>query len=179
MSYIKTKLTKADKEILEEIYEELEEITLPISYRKQKANSQGHRLRTGGYSQKRARQVCFGYTKWQGKKQLSSYTKKYKYMMEYFEDFIESHYPDFIFDSVYVNKNVKCKKHLDSSNVGDSLLVGLGDYSGGETALYTNNKQRKFNIQTHSLLFNGSEIEHRSLPFTGTRYSLVFFNSNF
>ena len=33
MSYIKTKLSLEDKEILEEIYEELEEIIIPCSYR--------------------------------------------------------------------------------------------------------------------------------------------------
>ena len=176
MSYTRTKLSEEDKDILDEIYDELEEITLPLSYRKG-GMEQGHSVRTGACSQKQARQVCFGYTKYQGKKQLSSYTKKYPFMMELFEEFIDSHYPGFEFDSVYVNKNVKCKKHLDSKNVGESLLVGLGKYTGGQTVLYINGKERKFNIQNNSLIFNGTEIVHRSLPFSGIRYSLVFFNT--
>ena len=94
--------------------------------------------------------------------------------MELFKKFIDSHYPEFEFDSVYVNKNVKCKKHLDSKNVGTSLLVGFGDYLGGESVLYINNEAEKMNIQICSVIFNGSKIEHESLPFTGTRYSLVF-----
>lgn len=174
MSYIKTKLSEEDKDILDEIYEELEEITLPSRY--QKTGAQGHSLRTGACNQKKAKQVCFGYSNYRGKKQLSMFTKKYPYIMELFEEFIDSHYPEFEFNSVYVNKNVKCKKHLDSKNVGESLLVGLGGYMGGETSLYINNKELKLNIQNNSLIFNGSEIEHRSLPFKGTRYSLVFFN---
>jgi hypothetical protein len=178
MSYIRTKLSDEDKDILDYIYEELEDITLPLSYRKGgQKDTQGHRVRTGACSQKQARQTCFGYTYFQGKLQLSSYSKKYPEMMELFDEFIDSHYPDLQFDSVYVNKNVKCKKHLDSKNAGVSLLVGLGDYTGGETILYINNKARKFNIQKNSIIFNGSEIEHKSLPFKGTRYSLVFFNS--
>ena len=84
----------------------------------------------------------------------------------------------------YYNKNTKkiiccgmeCKKHIDSKNVGESLLVGFGDYTGGETSIYLD-KEHVFDIQNNSLIFNGSEIEHRSLPFKGTRYSLVFFKT--
>lgn len=176
MSYIKTKLSEEDKEILEEIYEELEEITLPLTYRK-KGKSQGHQVRTGSNKQKQARQTCFGYTLHQSKKQLSVYTKKYPYMMDLFKEFMDSHYPTFKFNSVYVNKNVVCKWHKDSKNVGESLLVGLGDYTGGQTSLKINDKERKFHIKSQSIIFNGSEIEHKSNTFKGTRYSLVFFNN--
>ena len=175
MSYIKTKLSKKNKNILNDIYEELEEITLPSRF--QKTAAQGHSLRTGACNQKGARQVCFGYSLYRGNKQLSVFTKKYPYIMELFKEFIGSHYPDFHFNSVYVNKNVRCKRHLDSKNIGKSLLVGLGEYTGGETVLYINDNTKKFNIQNYSLVFNGSEIEHRSLPFKGTRYSLVFFKN--
>ena len=42
----------------------------------------------------------------------------------------------FDFDSgvlIQVNKNFKCPPHKDSKNNGESLLMGLGDYIGGET----------------------------------------------
>jgi hypothetical protein len=175
MVYEKNKLSKEDKEILIEIYEELEEITLPSTY--QKTGGQGHQVRTGSVKQKNARQSVFGYSNYKQKKQLSKFTKKYPYMMDLFEEFINSHYPEFIFDSVYVNRNVVCKKHIDSKNIGESLLVGLGKYTGGQTVLYINGKERKFHIKSNSLVFNGSEIEHKSSPFVGTRYSLVFFKS--
>ena len=176
MSYIKTKLSEKDKDILNKIYNELEGITLPLSYRKGgELQTQGHRVRTGACSQPNARQVCFGYTKYQGKKQLSSYTKKHPDIMGIFKEFMVNHCPEFEFDSVYANKNVESKKHIDSSNTGNSLLVGLGDYTGGETVLYINNREQKFDINNYSLIFDGSKIEHQTLPFKGTRYSLVFF----
>jgi hypothetical protein len=172
MDCIKTKLNEEDKDILREIYEKLEKITLPTRF--QKTGAQGHSRRTGACNQKQSRQVCFGYSIYRCKKQVSVFTKKYPYIMELFKKFIDSHYPEFEFDSVYVNKNVKCKKHLDSKNVGTSLLVGFGDYLGGESVLYINTEAEKTNIQICSVIFNGSKIEHESLPFTGTRYSLVF-----
>ena len=93
--------------------------------------------------------------------------------MPLFEIFIKSHHPEFKFTSVYVNRNTVCKQHLDSRNVGESLLVGFGDYTGGETFLL----ELQFDISKKSLIFNGSKIPHGSEPFIGTRYSLVFFNS--
>jgi hypothetical protein len=175
MSYIETRLSEEDLNILEVIYGELESITLPLSYREcGNLQQQGHRVRTGACSQKGARQTCFGYTNYQGKRRLSSYTVKYPHIMELFGKFIESHCPEFKFNSVYVNKNVECRNHVDSKNVGESLLVGIGNYIGGETVLYTD-ISRKFDIKENSLRFNGSEIFHKSLPFKRTRYSLVFY----
>jgi hypothetical protein len=167
------KISEQDKKILDEIYEELEKIRIPTTY--QSVGGQGHSVRTGTISQKCARQTSFGYTNYQGKKQLSSYTKKYPYMMKLFKKFIKSHYSGFKFQSVYVNRNTICKKHLDSSNVGESLLVGFGPYTQGKTVLYLNTGPLRIDIKTNSVLFNGSEIPHKSEPFNGTRYSLVFY----
>lgn len=177
MCYIKTVLSQNDKDILDEIYHKLEEITIPTTYRKGSKSGNYHSIKIGATSQRNARQTLFGMTKYRGKKQQSSSVKKYPYMMRLFKEFIDSHYPAFKFKSVYVNKNTIAKKHLDSKNTGESLLVGFGPYTDGQTVLYTSaGKVDKFSIKSHSLIFNGSEIEHKSEPFKGTRYSLVFFN---
>ena len=74
----------------------------------------------------------------------SNYTKKYPHIMPLFKKFIDSHSPDFEFSSVYVNKNVKCKKHFDSKNVGVSILVGCGNYTGGNTNIYDKGKKIQY-----------------------------------
>jgi hypothetical protein len=176
MIYIRPKLSNDDKVILDKIYNELEDITIPTSYRKNSKSGSFHSIKTGVTSQKDARQTSFGITKHRGKKQTTSSTKKYPYMMPLFKEFIDSHYPGFKFNSVYVNKNTIAKKHLDSKNTGESLLVGFGAYTEGKTVLYdSNGKENKFSIKSHSLIFNGSEIEHKSESFNGIRYSLVFY----
>ena len=181
MSYETIKLTEDDKDILDVIYKELENITLQTMYCKAtKSKPQGHSVRTGAVHQKGARQNIFGKVMYQNKLQVSSPTKKYPHILPLLKKFIKSHNPTFKFKSVYVNKNVICKKHLDSNNDGNSLLIGLGKYTGGRTVLYFNTSkgeviQKKFHIKSQSLVFNGGEIEHRSESFKGTRYSLVFF----
>jgi hypothetical protein len=175
MSYIRTKLSKNDKDILADIYEELENINIPTTYTKPGSKGHYHAVKTGVTSQRRARQTSFGLVTYRGKKRLSKSSKKYPYMMDYFNEFIWSHYPRFDFKSVYVNRNTVSKKHKDSKNTGESLLVGFGPYTKGRTVLYTETTAKKIHIKSYSLIFDGSEMWHESEPFNGTRYSLVFF----
>lgn len=175
MSYIKTKLSDKDKEILKKIYEELEKISIQTSYSGIGIKGHYHSVKTGTTDQKDARQTCFGKVKYRCKNKESKSSLKYPYIMPLFKEFINSHYPGFKFNSVYVNKNIICKKHLDSRNTGESLLVGFGSYTGGQSVLYLNDNPKKFHIKSSSIIFNGSEIPHKSEAFKGTRYSLVFF----
>jgi hypothetical protein len=133
MHYIRTELSENDKDILAKIYETLEDITLPIAYCGVNRVGSHHARKIGVTNQKGARQTVFGMTRYKGLLQLSSYSKKYPHVMTLFKEFIKSHYPDFEFNSVYVNRNTIAKKHFDSKNTGISLLVGLGYYTGGET----------------------------------------------
>ena len=175
---IATELSLSDNQILSKIYNELEKITIPKSFRRPDAmKGSYHSTRTGTTDQKEGRQVCFGKVTWRGKYKDSKISLKHPYMISLFKEFIDSHYPEFEFTSVFVNKNTVVKKHLDSQNVGESLLVGFGDYTGGQTTVHdTDGGSQSFDINKESIMFNGATIYHNSEPFEGTRYSLVFFN---
>ena len=69
-----------------------------------------------------------------------------------------------------VNKNFKCPTHKDGKNLGESLVMGLGDYIGGET--YIEDKGT-YNIRYNPVFFNGAELEHGVHDFYGERYSIV------
>ncbi len=79
----------------------------------------------------------------------------------------------FDFDSgvlIQVNKNFKCPPHKDSKNNGESLLMGLGDYIGGETYI---EGRGDYNIRYNPVFFNGAELEHEVHSFYGLRHSVV------
>ena len=78
------------------------------------------------------------------------------------------------FTSIQVNENYQTKKHKDTHNIGDSLIVAFGSYTGGELVLYEGNNKKEYNISNRPLLFNGSKTYHSTNDFTGQRYSLVF-----
>jgi hypothetical protein len=79
------------------------------------------------------------------------------------------------FTSIQINYNTVSQPHKDKHNVGATWIVALGDYEGGELAIYhLGEPERLVNIRYHPFLFNGSATTHASKPFAGERISLVY-----
>lgn len=81
-------------------------------------------------------------------------------------------FPDFEFTSVQLNKNFKCPKHFDGKNLGNSMIMALGNFTGGD--LFVSGK--RIDIKYKPFIFNGSLEEHWTDDFEGDRYSVVLFN---
>jgi hypothetical protein len=82
--------------------------------------------------------------------------------------------PDYIpFTAIQVNHNYKTKKHIDQNNIGRSLAISFGDFTGGELVV----EGHKYQTKLHPLIFNGALKEHYNMPIKGDRYSLVYFVS--
>ena len=81
------------------------------------------------------------------------------------------------YQSITLNYGVKAKLHVDGQNLGDSVIVGIGDYTGGELNVYPNFEATPevFNIHDNPLKFNGSVYPHETQSFEGERYTLIFF----
>jgi hypothetical protein len=82
---------------------------------------------------------------------------------------------DFPFTSILVNEGGSTL-HVDRNNCGPSLLISLGDHTGGQLWQYPGDVLEVHYKATHC---NGL-LPHMTLPFQGERYSLVFYciNSN-
>ena len=73
-----------------------------------------------------------------------------------------------------VNCNAQFTPHVDSGRgTGQklSMIVGLGNYSGGELLV----EGDPFNIKYEPLVFDGWKLRHWTNPFAGERFSLVWF----
>lgn len=82
--------------------------------------------------------------------------------------------PNFIpWTAIQVNHNYKTKKHIDGNNIGLSLAVSFGDFTGGELVI----ENKTYQTKLHPLIFNGALAEHYNKPIKGNRYSLVYFVS--
>ena len=101
---------------------------------------------------------------------------QHPYLEEIFKEFQQLYFPDFEYNSVQLTKNFEIKKHKDSKNVGESVLVAFGNYLGGTTSVDYGTHVESKDARLEPLKFNGSLYEHWVEPFIGTRYSLVFFN---
>lgn len=76
----------------------------------------------------------------------------------------------FKYDAMTVNQNNVCPPHKDKGNLGASMIVSGGDYEGGSFVLEGEPIETKYT----PLVFDGHR-EHWNEPFTGFRWSIVFF----
>tara|TARA_R110002126_G_C10168017_1_gene473517 strand:- start:40 stop:513 length:474 start_codon:yes stop_codon:yes gene_type:complete len=105
--------------------------------------------------------------------------KKYIYLFDETKKYFlnNSPEPDFKYTTIQYNSNHKCKKHKDKNNIGDSYIIGLGEYSGGRLIIYDENDNPKYiDINNKFYKFNGSQYYHETEDFIGDRHTLVFFN---
>ena len=140
--------------------------------------------------------MCYGYT-WKGflkrdkegnkisRKQspypglyLTKVMELYPHLHDIFAEFASLHFPDFEYTSVQMNRNFPCPRHIDSKNIGESVLLNIGNYTGGELVVEYEDGDKIINNINSLYRFNGSKYHHYTLPFTGTRYALVFFKNN-
>jgi len=83
---------------------------------------------------------------------------------------------DLDINSITLNHNFKCLPHLDAYNKYDSIIVGIGDYTGGELHLHNEETIDEFiDIKNKPFRFNGSKIKHSTNDFEGDRWSVVYF----
>lgn len=78
----------------------------------------------------------------------------------------------FEFTSIHLNNNVVCPHHYDSKNVGESLLVSFGDYTGCNIVI----EGKTYDAKYTPIIFNGSLLEHwNTNDLVGNKYSLVYY----
>jgi hypothetical protein len=104
----------------------------------------------------------------------SQWNKKFPNLYRLLKKFIAETHPDFKYTTIQVNKNLECLPHIDKNNVGDSYIIALGDFIGGELTIEGQN----YNIRNRWKRFDGRKA-HWVEPFEGERYSLVFFTHTF
>jgi len=151
-----------DKTLMDEILQLLSKIKFIKSSRRKDINNNQAPL-----------SMIMGYRQWFGDKGLSAASKKYPVLYDKICKLMTDYDPDFEFTTITLNKNFKCEPHKDSKNIGESFIIGLGDYVGGGEL---NIEGEKINIKNKFYKFNGSEKTHFVEPWTdGDRYSLVFY----
>ena len=77
--------------------------------------------------------------------------------------------------NICVNKNLKCLPHNDC-NKGDSIIIAIGDYTGGRLILHHSEDNLEYiDIQHKPFKFNGRKIKHSTEDFIGDRWSIIYY----
>mgnify|MGYP003655010628 CR=1 FL=1 len=94
-----------------------------------------------------------------------------------FREFANLHFPDHKWEQTQINKCFPCPPHKDGNNIGVSVLCCFGDFTGGLTAVETEDGLKKYDAREGPVKFDGGKLLHWVEPYVGTRYSLVFFSN--
>lgn len=107
----------------------------------------------------------------------ASYYPKNQRVIEYAKALMLQHDPDFKYTSIQFAKNMKTEKHKDKSNIGESYIIALGDFTDGPLRVYDGDSDTYKDINIHNKFykFNGSEVWHETGDFEGVRFTLTYF----
>ena len=123
--------------------------------------------------------MCLGMTEcWYKGPMPSRHTRERPNLCRLLCAFARRELPGFHFTSIQVNKDYAAELHVDKKDAGDSRIIGLGPYLGGQLWVddgSNGGKGRVANIKEKWLGFDGN-LPHKVLPFQGRRYTLVFFS---
>ena len=100
----------------------------------------------------------------------SQYNRKFPQLWKDVRRLMRAYDPKFRYNSVQINKNLRCAPHTDRNNVGMSIIIALGDFTGGDLVY----DGKPCVIRNRFKLFDGSNV-HATTPFHGERYSLVYY----
>ena len=70
---------------------------------------------------------------------------------------ISIHDPTFLYETITINVNFQCAWHRDTGNRGDSTIIGLGDYSGGQLFVWPVGDDSGQEGNTASAVAHGAE----------------------
>tara|TARA_Y100001972_G_C7644791_1_gene323974 strand:- start:295 stop:828 length:534 start_codon:yes stop_codon:yes gene_type:complete len=174
---MKIERTKAaEKPILKEVLRLLEEIE---NFPKKKKGDLSRQNVFGKQTVIEA--FIMGKARSYSKKNLVPAAKNRKYPALYraLKKLMKTHNPDFKYNQIQINKNVKTAWHHDKGNKKMSYAIGLGNFTGGgiDIKIQEGNRKRikNFDNKNRWLFYDGASNEHRTASFKGTRYAIIFY----
>ena len=129
---------------------------------------------------------------------LSRHTRRYEKLVKDLCAALRNLAPDFTFTSLQVNFGYAAKMHIDKNNLGESCAISLGNFSGGTLWVYApeigdsplvlpvdlagwsrhtaGDELKGTMVNTHNCFkFFDGRVPHQVAPFSGERYSVIFF----
>lgn len=150
------------------VYRALERVTVPLTQSRQNVRTRPDAPIRG---------MCLGcvHARGQGPVQSAS-TRAYPSLTRLLVRFAKRCVPGIAFTSIQVNKNYMSALHVDKGNAGPSHIVGLGQYEGGGLWVWPRDSEEgaALDVRHTWQRFDGTR-PHCTLPYAGTRYTLIFF----
>jgi hypothetical protein len=99
-------------------------------------------------------------------------SRKYPDIEKLLHEIAKQYFPEFEYNKIQINKNVRTPKHKDAKNTSDQILFTLGDFYGGRFCT----ELEDYNIYKNPLKFNGQDVLHWTESFVGDRYCIIYYS---
>ena len=157
-----TPLAPVPFDIFDEIIKELEARPIPTNQYRLKAGT--GRSAAFGFVNRRSLDPDISRLCWQR-------PKLYKMLLDF-----GLRYCPITFNAITLNQDFAASPHRDRGNRGLSYLVAFGHYQGGELQILDHpDLSGCYSINCQPLIFDGANLTHAVKPFTGHRYSIVYY----
>jgi hypothetical protein len=165
--------TDINPEKLNLLYEMLNDVIIP------KTNLTSKRVNNS-----EMRRICFGKVRYRFPKKTLNYklqgesrfTKMYPEIYDELKLVINQIYPDFTYTTIQVNHNGIMDYHTDKNNMGDTVIISFGEYTGGNLVLKNGDVETQYDMNCSSIRFNATTIPHKvNDDLVGNKYSLIYF----
>lgn len=102
----------------------------------------------------------------------SSYSRQNPRLFRLVQELAAKEVPGFSYTTIVVNKNVVTNPHVDQYNVGPTLILGIGDFRGGDLVV----QNETFPVSNHRWLYFWGKDEHYNTPIRkGTKFTITLF----
>lgn len=106
----------------------------------------------------------------------SAKNRRFPELFSALKKFVKWKFPNHKWNAIQINRNVSTGFHYDKGNIGKSLCIGIGDYTGGGIRLDLKNGMKDINNKDKWLVYDGTTTKHKTIPATkGNRYALIFY----
>jgi len=102
--------------------------------------------------------------------------KKHGKVIELANKFIDLYDPSFSYTSIQFSRCMLTPRHTDRHNLGDSIIVGIGDYEGGSLDVYDGDEIIPVDIHRKPYRFNANSTYHKTGDFKGDRITITFYS---
>lgn len=111
---------------------------------------------------------------------LSSPCIEYPELYEMLKEYGRELNPNFRFGLITLNKNFKCKPHLDKKNRGVTMIKSFGNYTGGNLCVENSDgTTTSVDLRSEPYYFYGYKTKHWVEDFEGLRYTAVFYTGQY
>jgi len=116
----------------------------------------------------------FAFKEGMGVWDAASVTRRHADLWQAATELITAIDPTFAWTSVQFNKNFRGVRHRDEKDASYQVATAFGDYEGGELRVFGQHGIVDVNTRGRFTRFDG-RFEHEVLPYTGVRYSVIYF----